>query len=222
MKSTGRKAAPAKLYFGKYRGTVAANDDPQRQGRIRVRVPEVLGQTMTAWAVACVPYAGKRAGFHAIPAEGTTVFVEFEAGDLARPIWTGALWDGPDVPPDERSTPATPAVKILRSEQGLLVALHDDQNRIAISDSAGTNLLTIDVQRGVITIKAAQRVVIDAPVIDLSSNARHPAMHGDTLFTYLNQLVVMFNSHVHQGQSPPLMPLLPPTPGMLSLKVRLD
>jgi hypothetical protein len=225
-----RKAAQAKLYFGKYRGTVVANNDPERQGRLKVRVPEVLGQGTTKWAVPCVPYAGKRAGFYAVPSAGTTVFVEFEAGDLARPVWTGALWDGTAVPADERGASVTPAVKVLRSEQGLLLALHDDQKRIALADSIGANVLTIEVQRSVVTIKAAQKVVVDAPIVELSANARHPGVHGDSLLVYLNAIVAMFNTHIHPGQTagstpvtpaPPVPPLPPATPDLLSFMVKL-
>jgi uncharacterized protein involved in type VI secretion and phage assembly len=229
MKKAAARRAP--LRFGKYRGTVVDNQDPAKQGRLRVRVPDVLGKTVSASAMPCAPYVSASAGFHAVPSTGTDVFVEFEAGDLSRPIWTGGLWQGGELPPDERGTPATPDVKLLRSEQGLLLAMHDDRRTIAISDSMGANILTIDVQQGVVTIKATQKVVVDAPVIELSANARHPAVQGDELLTYLNWMVVTFNTHMHAGQmagttpvapAPPVPPLPPPSPSMLSLRVKLD
>lgn len=220
MKAAAKKRAP--LRFGKYRGTVVDNKDPQQQGRIRVRVPDVLGNVTSDWALPCAPYIGKRTGFYAIPSIGTSVFVEFEAGDTARPIWVGGLWNGGDVPVDERGTTATPDVKIMRSEQGLLIAFHDDQQTIAISTSTGANVLTIDARRNTITIKAAAKVVVEAPAIELGANATHPGVLGDRLLDYLNQFVATFNSHTHPVTSaPPVPPLPPPTPAVLSLKVKL-
>ena len=37
-------------YFGKYRGTVSDNTDPASRGRIKVRVPAVLGD-LEVWAM---------------------------------------------------------------------------------------------------------------------------------------------------------------------------
>ena len=54
--------------------------------------------------------------------------------------------------------------------------------------------MKIRVQDGKITIQAAQKVVVEAPQIELVENATHPLVFGDNLLTYLNQLVQMFNS----------------------------
>jgi hypothetical protein len=51
-----------------------------------------------------------------VPPVGAGVWVEFEAGDVERPIWSGSWWglsDAPDVDPGEieiRGTDATLAV----------------------------------------------------------------------------------------------------------------
>jgi hypothetical protein len=37
-------------HFGKFRGTVANNEDPLRRGRIRALVPAVFGPETTGWA----------------------------------------------------------------------------------------------------------------------------------------------------------------------------
>ncbi len=42
-------------YYGKYRGFVADNDDPQQLGRLRVIVPSVLGEAETGWALPSFP-----------------------------------------------------------------------------------------------------------------------------------------------------------------------
>ena len=53
-------------YFGKYRGIVTDNDDPNRLGRLRVRVQDVLGDQESGWALPAVPYAGNGVGLSSI------------------------------------------------------------------------------------------------------------------------------------------------------------
>src|SRR5688572_20064836 len=227
---TVREAHDRVRHFGKYRGTVSDNNDPRHQGRVRVKVPEVLEDVESGWALPCAPYAGSKAGHYLVPPVDAGVWVEFEAGDVSRPIWSGCWWKSDDVPTDEEGSAVTPDVRITRSEEGLLLALHDDTKTIALSDTNGSNLLKIEVQPGKVTLKAASKVVVEAPQIELVENATHPGVFGDNLTTYLNQVVTLFNTHMHPGQvagmspvtpAPPTPQLSPPTPSLLSTKVKL-
>lgn len=57
-------AAAAKRYYGKYRGLVIENLDPEQLGRVMLQCPDVLGETPSSWAMPCVPVAGIQAGSH--------------------------------------------------------------------------------------------------------------------------------------------------------------
>ena len=82
-----------KTFYGKYRGIVADNADPRGRGRVRVNVPDVLGASVSPWAEACLPpFSGLAPD---MPEVGALLWVEFEAGDPDRPIWTGRLWPQP-------------------------------------------------------------------------------------------------------------------------------
>ena len=74
--------------FGIYRAVVVSAADPARQRRLLVTVPEVPGAAV--WALPCVP-----AGSRATPRAGAIVWVQFEAGDAARPVWVGTRPGGP-------------------------------------------------------------------------------------------------------------------------------
>lgn len=93
---------PNKQYFGKYRGTVLINTDPEQRGRLTLNIPDVLGPVPSTWAEPCVPLAGPSGppmGVYFVPPIGAGVWVEFEHGDPDLPVWTGCRWGLPsDIP----------------------------------------------------------------------------------------------------------------------------
>lgn len=83
-------------HYGKYRGYVFAVDDPEGRARIRAIVPQLLGEnTPTGWAEPALPYAGPDQGFFTVPDLGAGCWIEFEQGDLSKPIWSGCWWGAP-------------------------------------------------------------------------------------------------------------------------------
>jgi uncharacterized protein involved in type VI secretion and phage assembly len=217
-------------FYGKYRALVTDNQDPSNLGRIKARVPEILGDVTTGWALPALPYSGDGVGIYTIPAPDAGVWIEFEAGDVSRPIWTGCWWGDNQLPKDETGASTTPQKKIVRTEEGLLLAFDDGGKTIALSDANGNNLLKIETQSGQITVQAGSKVVVEAPQIELVKGAPHPLVFGDDLLNYLNQLVSMFNAHMHPGElaagvlpvtpAPPV-PIFPSaTPALLSTKVK--
>ncbi len=82
----------SKTFYGKYRGIVTDIEDPLKIGRIKARVPDVLGDEPSGWALPCVPFAGDGMGFYALPDTDARVWIEFEQGDPDYPVWTGCWW----------------------------------------------------------------------------------------------------------------------------------
>ena len=91
-------------FFGKYRGIVQDNKDPNELGRILATVPAISAMAKN-WALPCTPYAGKDVGLYTIPPIGAKVWIEFEGGDPTFPIWSGCFWQE-DEPPTEIGTNA--------------------------------------------------------------------------------------------------------------------
>ncbi len=125
--------AGGKKFWGKYRGIVIQNVDPEFRGRLMCEVPAVLSLTPSSWCEPCVPLAGPTGppmGVYMVPPIGTGVWVEFEQGDPNRPIWVGCRWGAPsDVPPLAKlGNPLDPNIVI----QSLL------QHSIMISDMPPT------------------------------------------------------------------------------------
>src|SRR5437899_10616461 len=80
-------------YFGKYRGIVTDNDDPDNLGRIKAKVPRLLGDEEIGWALPAFAYGGaSEQGLFAVPDTGAGVWIEFEGGDLSYPCWSGTWY----------------------------------------------------------------------------------------------------------------------------------
>lgn len=215
--------------FGKFAGVVHDVDDPEGLGRIRAEVPEVLGEEISVWALPCAPYTGPDQGLFAVPPAGAGVWIEFQAGDVSRPIWTGGWWPRGDAPVPEEGRQGAQGTKVLKTGTGLNLALDDDGETAVISDGNGANKITLRSRNGQIVIEATGRVVVDAAQIELVAGAPHPLAFGDSVLSYLNQLVATFNAHTHVGETvlgipvtpaPPVPPQTPPTPALLSTRVK--
>ncbi|MFY1652532.1 phage baseplate assembly protein V [Solwaraspora sp. WMMB762] len=147
-------------YWGKYRGFVADRDDPEKLGRLRVRVPSLLADAQTGWAWPSVPHPG----LFMLPAVGDLVWVEFAEGDLQHPIWTGCGWGRPggtsEVPPEALGAYADTAV--LRTPAG---------NAVILSDAKGGEKITVRSANGceIVLDTAANRVTISAGEVVIST-----------------------------------------------------
>jgi hypothetical protein len=117
----------ATSYFGKYRGIVTNVDDPNNQCRIKARVDGVLNGQETGWALPVAPFAGDGHGMVMLPAVGSGVWIEFEAGRLDNPIWSGAWWAN-----GQRPDPQGAAVRVIVSEHGHKVILDDENDELKL------------------------------------------------------------------------------------------
>lgn len=138
-------------HFGKYRGEVTQNEDPLNQGRIQVRVPAILGDRLM-WATPCVPYAGPDIGFVALPPVGAKVWVEFEQGDRAHPVWVGGYWD-----PDQLPSEVTPQMVLLKTP-GATVRIKNDG--VVEIETTGGSRITVD----------GEKILLEAPSVQSSAD----------------------------------------------------
>lgn len=119
--------------FGKYRGVVVENVDPEELGRLRVSVPSLLGD-QPFWAMPCVPYAGEKVGFYCLPDPGANVWIEFEMGDPSLAVWTGCFWGSGDLP-DKND----PDIKIWKTKK-VTIRIDDANDEIKIETSNGAKI----------------------------------------------------------------------------------
>ena len=122
-------------YFGKYRGIVTDVEDPSNQCRIRATVPAVLGEQACGWALPAAPFAGDGHGMVMLPKVGSGVWIEFEAGRLDNPIWSGAWWAS-----GERPEPQGAGVRVIVSENGHKLILDDEAGKVTIVHGSGPEI----------------------------------------------------------------------------------
>ncbi len=158
-------------YYGKYNGFVTDNDDPEQLGRLRLRVPSVLAEAETGWALPCLPFGGLAdQGLFLVPEVGAQVWVEFEAGNLNHPIWTGTFWQQRGDPPAEAAK-SPPTTRLLKTPSGHILQFDDESGseQFRLCHPAGTemtidangtvkvdakgNVLTLDAQNGKVEVE---------------------------------------------------------------------
>ena len=150
--------------YGKYRGFVIDNDDPEKRARLRVTVPSVLGTEPTSWALPCLPFGGLAdQGWFSVPENDAQVWVEFEEGDISRPIWTGTFWrQQSDVPSEAAVSP--PTTRLFKTPAGHLLQLDDKEGeeRFFLHHPAGTELEINKDGNVVLTDAGGSTVTLDA------------------------------------------------------------
>ena len=122
-------------YFGKYRGIVTDVKDKKNLCRIRATVPAVLGDQPCGWALPVAPFAGDGHGMVMLPKVGSGVWIEFEAGRLDNPIWSGAWWAS-----GQRPDPQGAGVRVIVSEKGHKLILDDEADEVRLVHGSGPEI----------------------------------------------------------------------------------
>jgi len=163
-------------YYACYKGFVADNKDPENRGRLQLKVPQIYGENVyEVWAPSKGIYSGKNVGSFWIPSVGDQVWVTFESGDPAFPIWEYGSWREGDVPED-----ATIDNKVLQTNSGHKLEFDDKNELIRLTD-----------KHGHIIILNANGVSIVSENLSFGSldNSAEPAVLGDTAVSLLNEFI---------------------------------
>jgi uncharacterized protein involved in type VI secretion and phage assembly len=171
----GQVARPAGRWFGVFPALVSDVRDPDGQGRVQVTLPwspDGSGKRYEAWARLSTLMAGGKRGTWFVPDTGDEVLVAFQAGDPRWPFVIGGLWNGKDAPPESMDGNGDNDLKVIRSRNGV---------RVALDDKDGQESLTIETPGG-------QKVLLkDNPasieIVDNSGNSVKLESSGITVTT---------------------------------------
>ena len=162
-------------------GTVKENWNKDFPGKVKV---ELLlgeaGKNVTGWIPVAMPYCGNGYGSYMLPEVGTEVVVAFVMGNRNCPVVIGSLWNNKNKLPEETAKEKN-TVKRLRTKGGcevlfdeeekkavvqvktpggLTLSFGDEKKLISLQDEKGENGLSIDCEKGEVTINAKNKVHI--------------------------------------------------------------
>jgi uncharacterized protein involved in type VI secretion and phage assembly len=149
--------------FGVAVGIVSNNQDPQNQGRVRMKFPWLSDDHESGWARVASSMAGSGRGAYFLPEVNDEVLVAFEHGDVRFPYILGAMWNGQDKPPANNADGKN-NIRLIHSRSGHLIRLDDTDGseKIEIIDKTGNNMLTIDSSSNDISISCNGKLKLQA------------------------------------------------------------
>jgi uncharacterized protein involved in type VI secretion and phage assembly len=148
--------------FGVVTGIVDDVEDPEREGRIRVRFAWMKGENQSYWAPVATLMGGNRRGSWLMPEVDDEALVAFEQGDINHPYIVGFLWNGRNLPPNDEDTVS---IRRLKTVSGHVLEFDDrpGQEKIELRTAAGLKLVMEDTPTAKITLQTAsgQQLTLD-------------------------------------------------------------
>lgn len=163
-------------------GLVTDNKDPDKLGRVKVKLPTLSTDDTTWWAPIVTLGGGAQRGWFSLPEVDDEVLVMFEHGDMTRPVIIGQLWGGKDKPPLDNKDGKN-GRRALHSRGGSKITFDDADGKVVIEDGGGVGVLTIDARSNKITLEAKQGDVAIHCKDDLAIVASAVEMKATSSFT---------------------------------------
>jgi uncharacterized protein involved in type VI secretion and phage assembly len=225
----GEAVNEAKRYYGKYPAIVVKpdNDSDPNIGRVKVQIPAFLEAAPGSAAGADQPIEVVALpcfspGFFFVPEEGDNVWVEFAAGDIDFPVWTGVWYPKDKFPRTVDGKQPTAKQKVIRTKGGHVIQIDDTSNAEKIVIQHGTdgkgritldsNGITLDFGNG----KTVLEMKSDGTTLKSAAGSGPIALGAA-----IDALTDVLNSHAHPFKGPagttdPIVTQLPSSPAWKS------
>ena len=188
-------------------GLVTSNTDPDKLGRVKLRMPWRGEDFETEWARVVAPMAGKDQGTWFLPDVGDEVLVAFDGDDIRYPYVLGVLWSRTD-PPPEKNDDGKNAIRLIKTPGGHLLKFVDRENedviliqlrdgkKVEINSAGiliddGANKITLDAKGGAVSIEAKSTLTLKAPKIAIEAGNALDIKGGQALSA--NATIVRIN-----------------------------
>jgi len=177
-------------YYSIYKGIVTKNDDPACKNRLKVCVPQVKG--IILWAEPKGQHGAYKSGFKFLtPKVGDFVWVEFEGGDLSKPVWSYHGWANGEIP-------------LALNNPDIMGLVTPKGNIITLDESDGH--LDIFINGDIVSFSHGPIKVCSGELVEINGGNNGGVINISELTQKLNQLVseiealkATFNTHTHSG-----------------------
>lgn len=172
-------------------GIVTNNKDPEKLGRVKVKLPIRECENETEWARIATLMAGSEMGSFFLPEVGDEVLVAFNEADVRKPYVIGMLWNLKQKPPETNEDGKNNIRKFksrsgneiifgdesgkekieIQTKNGLSLLMDDSGKKIEVKSS--NNKLLIDGNSNQVTIEGDMKIIIKAKscTVELDSAA---------------------------------------------------
>jgi uncharacterized protein involved in type VI secretion and phage assembly len=169
-----RDGVGAPVFPGVYAGHVTDVSDSTKLGRVKVSVPAVYGDDgpeYDAWARPSFPY-----GHFFVPKVGDRVWVAFEDGDPAAPVWLG-VWYPTGQAPQDAAGATPPRKRLVQTESGHQVLLDDTTGaeKVLVKSKGGHQVLLDDTSGSAkVLVQDASGSKVELAATTVTVHAAHP------------------------------------------------
>jgi uncharacterized protein involved in type VI secretion and phage assembly len=157
----GKGPVPGAQWGGLLTGVVTNINDPDKLGRVKVKIPTLGDDVETAWARVASPGAGATRGLEILPEVNDEVLVGFEFGDMQRPVVLGGLWNSKDALPDAAAV-ADGKVKtrIWKSREGHKIEMTDDSSAPVLKITHSGGKAFVELTKDDVTVSSDKPVTV--------------------------------------------------------------
>lgn len=152
-----QRSAPPDSLYGKYAGRVLENGPPEdadHRGELLLEIPGILEETPDGSSERALQVVAKPCflpGFFFVPDVGAQVWVEFAAGEIDQPVWTGVWYPVDATPATSDDQAPTEFQKLMRTSSGHVIQLDDteDDEHLVIYHKS-QSMITVDKDGNVV------------------------------------------------------------------------
>ena len=120
-------------------------DDPDKEFRVKIKLPGVTTGDATVWARLCAPDAGNQRGYFFRPEVGDEVVVGFLNNDPRHPVVLGSLYGSKNAPPDDLAKDLDKnKFKGIVTKKGTVISFLDDDKSSVFIQTPGKNKILLD------------------------------------------------------------------------------
>lgn len=166
--------------YGVTTGVITNNKDPEKIGRVKVKMPICFGKEESDWIRIVTPMSGGSRGIFFLPEVGDEVLIIYREGYMNDAYVLGSLWNTGETPPETNEDGDNLLKKILtkggheltfddtedegsitvKTKKGGKIFIDDKKSTMTISAQGGGNVIIIDGEKDEITVKAANKVTV--------------------------------------------------------------